>query len=53
MDNIIIYGTTPQEHDRRLEAAMKVVKEVGLKLQTGAMEPGALGAKAPHFLNER
>ena len=40
MDDIIIYGTTPQEHDQRLEAAMKVVKEVGLKLQKEKCEVG-------------
>ena len=33
MDDIIIYGSTPEEHDQRLEATMKVVREVGLKLQ--------------------
>ena len=33
MDDIMIYGATPEEHDQRLEATMKVVKEVGLKLQ--------------------
>ena len=34
MDDIIIYGATPEEeHDQRLETTMKVAKEVGLKLQ--------------------
>ena len=40
MDDIIIYGSTPQEHDQRLEATMKVVKEVGLKLQKAKCEVG-------------
>ena len=33
MDDIIVNGSTPQEHDERLEATMNVVREVGLKLQ--------------------
>ena len=33
MDDIIIYELIPQKHDQGLEAAMKVGKEVGLKLQ--------------------
>ena len=33
MDDIMIYGATPEEHDQRLEATMKVVEEVRLKLQ--------------------
>ena len=33
MDDIIIYGSTPQEHNQRLEATMKVLREVRLKLQ--------------------
>ena len=40
MDDIIIYGATPEEHDQRLEATMKVVKEVGLKLQKEKCEVG-------------
>ena len=28
MNDIIIYSTTPEEHDRRLEATMKVVQDV-------------------------
>ena len=40
MDDIIIYGSTPQEHDQRLEATMKVAKEVGLKLQKAKCEVG-------------
>ncbi|CAB4021418.1 Transposon Ty3-G Gag-Pol poly [Paramuricea clavata] len=40
MDDIIIYGSTPQEHDQRLEATMKAVKEVGLKLQKAKCEVG-------------
>ncbi|CAB4044760.1 Hypothetical predicted protein, partial [Paramuricea clavata] len=40
MDDNIIYGSTPQDHDQRLEATMKVVKEVGLKLQKAKYEVG-------------
>lgn len=33
MDDIIVYAPTPEEHDRLIEATMKVVQDVGLKLQ--------------------
>ena len=40
MDDIIVYGSTPQEHDERLEATMNVVREVGLKLKKKKCEVG-------------
>ena len=50
MDDIIIYGSTPQEHDQRLEATMKDVKEVGLKLQKAKCE---VGVQQLTYLGER
>ena len=37
-----IYGAAPQQHDQRLEATMKVVKGVGLKLQKEKCEVGVV-----------
>ena len=40
MDDIVVWGTTKQEHDRRLLAVLETVRESGLKLNKSKCEFG-------------
>ena len=38
MDDIIVWGSNKEEHDKRLEKVMETAQRVGLKLQKGKCE---------------